>query len=227
MNQYRELVKRTARVGVLALIVVGIVCGVTAVVFWVSGMVAQNRAEAEGKLSIENARLADLRSQIAKSDQAEKKYEIIMDKRSNDDFSMNQEILYDWLKTAALRYRLTSLKVTRALEVETARPELVKIANHAISIRKPIKMEFQAVSDTHAFSFLEDMLKSSSGIIQIISFDLKRKSDITSEVLEGIGRGSTPLLVDVRIEFIWVGVVAKKISALNPSPATPAVAGGK
>ena len=224
MNKQKTLEKKIVKLavmGLLALLVFGGIYGGSVVA---SNAVTAMKLEAERRLSDETTRLNGLRTQMEKSGQAEKQYAELMAFRVNQEFSMNQEMLYAWLRSAATQFRLTSFKLTRATEEDSLKPELAQL-NYRISLRAPVKLEFAAISDMHVFSFIEALRRSAPGFVVIEKIEFSRKSDLKPDLLTNLRNGGTPPLVDAKIDFIWVGVVAKPEPSLT-TPASPVTQGG-
>ena len=71
-----------------------------------------------------------------------------------------------------------------------------------------MKVEFQAVSDVHAFSMIQDLIMESPGLFRVMGIELKRKGDLDDNTLRGMRAvgGGMPTLVEVTIDLRWVGV---------------------
>jgi hypothetical protein len=219
MSKYTDLIKETTKHAIKSVAVVAAFGGLYAGVFMYAERAAQQKMDAERKVSTDSAMLADLRSQMEKSGQAEKRFGVILQSRNNQNFTMDQDLLYSWLKGATARYRLGTLKFTRAAEVQSTKPQLMNL-NYTVTVRQPIKIEFQAVSDVHVFSFVDELVRAAPGLIRIDSMQIKRRSDVTNDVLANIRNGITPLLVDAKIEFSWIGIAPKETKSV---PSTAAV----
>jgi hypothetical protein len=81
-----------------------------------------------------------------------------------------------------------------------------------------MKIDFQAVSDMHVFSFLEELRAAAPGLIRIDMVSLKRTADMLDASISQIASGSTPLLVDVKVEFTWIGIAPKEKKAGEAKP---------
>ena len=230
MSKYRTLAKRTGRLGVLALMVVGGAAAIFAGTSMLADGVATRRAEAERKLADDQSTLSTLKNQISKSGEAEKRYVAIELLRGNTDYTSSGETLIAWLRDARDRYRLnkmTTAGITANTDKASDKPELAGFTDFDIRVRSGIKLDFEAISDMHVFSFFDELAQSAPGLISIESLQIKRKedSDLTDTAINQIrSSGGYPVLLEVQ-SVITLVMVRPKPPAADKSGAAAAGAG--
>lgn len=213
MNQYKELLKKTVRLAITRLLIVAGAGAVCAGIYLAADGVSQEKTAAERKLAEENNRLQMLKTQFEKAGVADKRYMELVGTRLQPNFAM---IAIDepWLKSVVDRYRFDRKDtiLDPATEEESDKPQLQQLS-HKILVRKPVEFKFKAISDTHVFSFIDELQRGLlPGIVIVDSLHLKRTADITQETLSAAQQGLTPLSVEGKITFTWLGVVPKTAS---------------
>ena len=228
MNKYKQLTKKIAKTAIIAAI---IVAGVGAIYFGISlysDSVNKQRKEYEAKLNTDDALLANLNGQMAKSGEAEKRYISIQESRSNYDFSAELDGeggLKNFLTAAKTRYVFSENPKPTLKSVKpklSDKPELSNL-NYDIFLLPRMEFKFNAASDMHVFSFIDDLRRAAPGLIHIDKVELKRSGDMTPGIISQAQTGPMPTLVDATIEFTWIRIVPKdkkdvKAGASSPSP---------
>ena len=216
MNKYRQLVQRTVKLAMVAFAIVGVVGAVFAGVSMYAADTEKQKTDAESKLNSDKSTLTTLREQLNKSGAAEKRYAEFMQGRNGDVFSGQRDDLSVWIRSARDRYRLKMGASNQGAEAKSERPELLNFP-YDVTVRSQISMDLQAISDTHIYSFLDDMMRSAPGLVRIESITLKRIAEMTDASIENLRSGSsTPLLVDAKIEFSLIGLQPKPTEAGKP-----------
>jgi hypothetical protein len=175
------------------------------------------------------ALLANLRGQMDKSGEAEKRYVLIQESRSNQNFSAELD------GEGGLKNFLTAAKTQFVFSenpkptLKTAKPALsdkpeLSNLNYNIFLLPRMEFKFQAASDMHVFSFIDDLRRAAPGLVRIDKVELKRTSDMTPAIITQAQTGPMPTLVDATIEFTWIRIVPKdkkdvKAATTPPSPA--------
>jgi hypothetical protein len=211
MNQYKYLMKKVTKTAVSSIVSIAALGSICTGIYFAATAVTSESDKVQRDFSANQSKLAETSNQISKAGTAETRYNEVIASRESADFSMNQEVLYGWLRNSTTLFRIGGLKFTRAAEVEVIKPELM-VPNHKISMRQPIKIEFSAISDIHVFSFMEQLVRSAPGVIRMDAFQIRRRNDLSSLTLQAIAKGATPTLVDAKIEFTWIGVMPQDAS---------------
>jgi len=219
MNKQKQMVKKLTVVALGALVVLGATGGL----FYLTGAMADDMAkkqeDAKNALQSTVTETATLRTQLEKSGEAEKNFSTLLLVRTNTDFTANDDALKDMLRRAKTQYRLSNgFKLSITPEVPTDKSDLANL-NFNITARPHMKMEFDAISDLHVFSFIDDLGRQAPGIIRLDSVNIQRKSDMDAASLIDMQRGGTPYLVGAVIEFTWVGIAEK--AAAPPTQPLP------
>jgi hypothetical protein len=222
MMKAKLLKKKLSSLGVVVAIAVG---ASGAAAFFSGNFEEQAQAKktaAETASNTLSSQLTAMQTQIAKSGEAEKRYAEMLTLRGNDNFATDSELMKNWLREAKDHYRFgDGFKLTLPLEQPSDKPELAGL-NYTVSVREPVKIELDAMSDVHFFSFLDQMLKTTPGMIHISSLQLTRGGEMNAEAIRQMRGGLTPMLARAVLQFTWVGMEAKK----NAANATPAAPGG-
>lgn len=200
-----KLVKQAALVGGIAVFCIG------AMVFTASlaSDALQKKNAAEGTRNNQAAQISTIRSQIDQSGDAEKRFVDIALQHRSGDYSANTDTLKTWLRDMKEQYRFSdTFKLTLAVDKPSDKPEFANL-NYTVTVRAPMKLEFAAISDMHAFSFLDQIEHDMLGMVRITKFEIARKSDMNAKTFSDLALGSAPTDTDVTIEFTWVGIEPK------------------
>ncbi len=211
MNKYKQLTKLAAKTGISAAILVAI-CGAFYVgVSMYAENVAKQKSEVEKTVNADSDTLRNLQDQMNKSGEAEKRYAALQEKRETQLYASSIDEFFRFLSQAKTRYLIENLvrTVKPPKETPSDKEELKHFKNYDVMVR-PLKFQFNAVSDVHVFSFLEDIQASAPGMIRIDSLTLKRVSDMSEVSYTNLTSGSNPLLVDAKLEITWITVVPKE-----------------
>lgn len=221
MNKAKQMQKKLMK---LAAIVGGVVV-FSAIAVFVTGSLAsdaqQRKAAAEGARNSESAQIANIRTQIEQSGDAEKRFVAIELNHNSADYSANTDALKDWLREMKEKYRFgDSFKLTLALDKPSDKPEFSNL-NYKVSVREPMKLEFGALSDMHVFSFVQQLQNDMPGLVKITKFEITRKNDMNTNSFRDMAAGSVNEYVDAVVEFTWVGIEPKEKEQSQTAPAAP------
>ena len=160
-------------------------------------------SQAKTQLNSTNSQLETLRNQIDKSGTAEKRYYEIRSSRDQEDYAQDTDMVRDRLRGLTDKYRL-SQDLSLTLSVEKS-PNIasLKALNYDVATREGMTLTFSAMSDIHAFSFLDEFQRKMPGVIRLTKFNIKRTGDLTVGTLSQMTSGTAPKLVDVEMEFLW------------------------
>jgi hypothetical protein len=222
MSKYKELAKKTVKTAIVSAISVAVMIAVYIGISIYAESVAKQKQEVESKLSADKGLRDSLDNQMNKSGVAEKRFAEIQVQRTTVNYEANLDVLADVLRGAKQLYRFANLKIKPAESRATDKPDLANF-NYDITVRSRMRLDFQATSDVHVFSFLEDLRASAPGMVRIDMLSIKRTADLSDASISQISSGTTPLLVDVKLEFTWIGIAPKdkKPDAGQPNPSKP------
>lgn len=222
-NKYKQLNQKTAKLALKGLAVVVIFGALYGGIDFFASDVATQKANAESKASADDALLRDLRNQMDKSGEAEKRFAAIQDSRASSDYAMNKDALQTWLKGAVTRYHFNEPKIAFGTEVPSDKNELANF-NYKVSLRPQVRLEFKAASDLHVFSFLEELRSANAGLIRVNSLQMTRRGDLDDTAISQINNGITPVLAEAKMELSWIGLSKKEEKdpkSVSGTPATP------
>lgn len=221
MNKAKQMQKKLVKLGA----VVGGVVVLCLVVMMVTGSLADSAAQR--KVNAENARnndssqISTMRNQIEQSGDAEKRFVDISLQHSSSDYSSNTDTLKTWLRDMKDKYRFTdNFKLTLANEKKSEKPEFSAL-NFDVTVREPMKLEFGAISDTHVYSFIEQLEQDMPGMVRVTKLDVSRKTDITTASLREFAAGTAPENVTAGVEFTWIGIAPKEEKKSDATEAQP------
>lgn len=223
MSKYSELKKRIVKESAVAGAIIVLVGAVAMGVTEFSDASIASRAEAESALSAANAKVAGLKDQIGKSSSAEKRYADIRLMRSQENYASDTEALKELIRYLKEKYRLTNnFKLTLPSgEVKSDRTEFSAL-NFDVMVRDDTEIIFGAMSDVHVFSFLDEFLRSSPGIVRLTKFNMTRKSPMDVNTLSQMTSGAVPEVITVEMHFLWAGLKPKDNTTANTgAPAAP------
>lgn len=219
MNKFKQLTKRTVKQGVIAAIIVATVGGVFGGVSYYADTIAKAKSDAESKLSSDKGTLSNLKTQMDKSGEAEKRFAAIQQEHQSTEFYSNLDGIKGCLSASRGRYHLgTDTKFEKGTEAPSDRSELSSL-NYNILVRSRMKLTFSALTDMHVFSFLQDLKTTCPGLIRVDSLKLSRKGELDDLTISQIRNGTTPLLVSAEVQLSWIGIMKKE--SKDPKSATP------
>lgn len=225
MNKFKQLTKR---IGIEAGVIFGILVVCFGIYTLTGSMVSsaeQAKTEAESALSQDRGQLANLRAQLDRSGEAERRFIDIQLKRTTMDFSSSTDTIKSWASNAKARYRLANnFRLSLPPEQPSDKPELSGL-DYNITLRPGVTMELEAMSDTHVFSLVDDLQRSLPGLVRIKYVDVERKGELDGQSVAQMVGGMAPSLVASKIQFDWIGINPKEASA-NAAPAAGGMPGG-
>lgn len=225
MNKLQTIKKQVTRQAVM---IGGAVIAAFALMM-VTGFLADSALErknqAQSQYTQAESQLGMMRSQLSKSDDAEKRYTDIKLSRDNEDFLNDTEKLKDHLKEMKDQYRFSdAMRLSISTDKVAENPEFSAL-NYNVIWREDMEMTTGAISDVHIYSFLQDMKRSMPGLIRITHLNLTRKSAMSMQNLAQLGAGNKLDLVDASVKFTWLTIQDKNPPAAE-SANTPPVVGG-
>ena len=212
MNKYKQLTKTIIKLGVIAAIIIAVFVGIYIGISTYADGISENRKKVESQYTQDQGLLADLRKQMDMSGEAEKRYIAIQSDRTNQDFAATMDGpdgLNAFLRDAKTRYHFDKLTIKPVKEVPSDKPELSNFPYNVV-LRPHLVIQFQAVSDTHVFSFIDDLYRAAPGFIRIDKVELKRIADLSDTSLTQLQSGTSPILVTASIEFTWIRITPKE-----------------
>ncbi len=187
---------------------------------WQSGAV-QVKTDALSKSSQLQAEISGLRSKIDSSGASQKIYANLVEERGNSNFVIENEKVRDVLQELVKRHRITvSDKLEYSAERDFKDPALSTVAM-PITVRQEAKLKFAAISDVHAYAFLQSLSHELPGTIKYRQFKLSRKFDLDDELITQLALGRTINTVEVEVAFDWFGFKNKVESDAPADGANP------
>lgn len=222
MNKAKQMEKKLVKLAAVAAGIIVFSAGAMIVTGGMATDAEQRKSAAESARNQGNAQVSNIRSQIEKSGDAEKRFLDIALKHSSEDYSANTDALKEWLREMKEKYRFSdNFKLTLALDKASDRPEFSAL-NFNVTVREPMKLEFGAISDMHVFSFVRQLEQDMPGMVRLTKFEVKRKYDMNVSSFRDMAGGGATEYVDALVEFTWIGIEPK----LEEKDAAAAAPGG-
>ena len=227
MNKLKQLTRQL----VVLVVIAGAATAGAGVAWYATGEIADAAAEkkkqADTNLSQDTQQLNNVKSELDRSGEAEKRFVEIQQDHTSTDFTNNVDTLKEWMRDAKTRYRLANnFKLNLPQEKPADKSDLQNL-DYDISLRKDVTIDLEAMSDLHVFSFVEELEKNIPGITRVTELTVERRGDIQPSTYAQMTGGMTPYLVTAKVKFDWIGINPKeKPDNGAAKAATPAGAGG-
>jgi hypothetical protein len=225
MSKLKQLQKKLLVTGGIVLVLIGAAAGGMVFTGSMATEAETRKSSAESALNQDRSQLSNMKNQLTQSGDAEKRYGEILLKHPDDDFTANNDVLKSWLRNAKEYYRFgdNSFKLIMPLEKPSEKQGLPTVGFDVVE-RPGMKLELDAISDLHVYSFIGDMLRSSSGLVHLTHVEVTRKGDMNANTPRQLLSGLNPDMVNAVIVFDWAGVREKPVDATETN-ATPAPGG--
>lgn len=211
--------KAIIRQGVITAVIVIAAVGLMVGSGMLKSKAEQAKTTAESMRSSNTGKLSAMQTQIKESGQAEQEFLSISSTHKSDDYSANSDVLKNWLRDAKDHYRFgDGFKLTLPLEAPSDKTELSAL-NYDVTVRAPVKLELDAMSDLHVYSFLQALLAETPGLINVQRVEMSQNTPLTDDAIRQMRNGLAPMLVRSTIEFNWVGMEPKEEAAADAPPA--------
>lgn len=222
MNKYQQLTKQLIRQAIRAGVLLAITGGIYFAASSYEASVIQQKAAAESKFTQDDSLLTNLRGQMDKSGEAEKKFLELQGPRSTEDFSAGFDVFQNFLIKTKDRYRI-SADIKLAKEEPTNKAELKNFA-YDVLVRQNLELSVKAISDAHLFAFLNDLQTKAPGLVRINKFEFKRAAaaaDLSDETINKLKTGTYPLLIEGTIDLTWIRLVLKETKSTTADTSAP------
>lgn len=227
MNKQKRLLKKLIRQGIISAAIIAGFGGLYAFTYSMLESSISEKSAADKALSQDQSKVTQLSNQLEKSNIAEKRFMETQSDRSNFDYSANTNTLKDWLKDAIIKYRLSpNFKLSLTADQKVDNKDLTSTNYEAIE-HPDMRFEFNAISDAHVFSFIDELQHAVPGFVIIDNLTLKRLGDVDKNTITLVRSGATPYMIEARISFNWVGLDEKPVNEKAKEPVAPAKKGGK
>lgn len=217
MQKIALLRKKLIKEGGIALgVVVALIVGMV----FLGGEITKEEQEQimlRGNIGSLGQQIADLEAKHGVVTSSITQFRRLKDRQKRGDFNINREQATDIFDTLRQKYRISNLSMTVTPKAEMSTPELMRpTAQMAFS---EAVLEFDAMSDIHVFSFVQDAAAALPGFLRISNFRIDRQRKITNEVYVSVSKGELPRMVSAKVTFMWFGIDEKqKVSNEAPPP---------
>ena len=219
MKKYNTLKKKLIKEGVIAAGVLAFLAGVMLLVgSLVTSLERDNRtADANKRSIVKKINKLEDKHQIVTSSISE--FQELRERETEGQFRIDRNEIQRILDDMRKRYRISNL----SLSVGPIAPVRGETFDKETLITKNTRLEisFGALSDVHAFSFMNDVLNNTPGFMKIVSFNIERERKISNDVYISVSRGEEPRMVSVNASIEWLGyerVLEEEEEASNNAP---------
>ncbi|GEM_PF-1873857 len=186
-------------VGVLA-VIAGAMYGIKS---WYTS-VDQQRNTLRSELSAAESRISEITRQIDDSGTSSEIFNDIRSKKDNLSFTFERDQVAERLAVLRDKYRLSSLSLTVSPESEINIPRLQNMSMKAVYT--VIDLKFGAMSDTHVFSFIDDLQRSMPGFVRVDDITIEREKAMDVTIFRQMSRGAVPQMISGSLSFKWIGL---------------------
>ena len=203
MMKYAYMRKKAIIEAVISVVAIAIAGGGAMYAVGLSETVVEEKSRIESTIRSTESEINSYKAQLGKSDESLARYLEMIELRGDGlTFYVNRPQAARILQGMIEKYRL---QVTSS-EIGPLEP-VDNQAFNGINMdieRSTIQMEFEAMTDQHVYSFVEEFSLRFPGFIKVHSFDISRERELTSNTLFQVHSGGTPLLVKASFSADWL-----------------------
>lgn len=166
------------------------------------------RMSLQSEVSNSESRIADITRQIDESGTSSEVFNKIRGQKDNLEFNFERDQARDRLAVLREKFRLSSLALVVSPEITLNLPKLQNMNTGAVYT--DIELKFGAMSDTHIFSFIEELQRSMPGFVRVDKIELEREKAMDVTIFRLMSRGAVPQMVSGTIVFKWIGLAKPK-----------------
>lgn len=131
----------------------------------------------------------------------------LKDRLQRGDFRINRDQATDIFDTLRRKYRISNLSMT-VTPKDVMRGADLERPTAEVTISEA-SLEFDAMSDVHVFSFIQEATQTLPGFLRITRFKMSRQRKITPDVYVSVSKGEQPRMVSAEVSFMWLGIDEK------------------
>ncbi len=214
MNErFKLLKKRIIGSGIKAAIMIGGCAACFAVAFYFYQNQSENLKRMETKKRQAQGEVSQLQARIERTNNSMELYNNLIKESKLRKLGLSRKAISILLTRLSEPYRISDVLINIAPLTEQKADQFMPKTGKIIT--STITLKYKAISDVHAFLFIEKLFNDFSGYININSFSIRRDSNIEEKNLREILQTGKTSFVDVNIEFEWLG--------LRPNPSEEVV----
>lgn len=165
-----------------------------------------SKTQEQGKAGQQTAEINTLRDKIKNSGASKELYASVVETRRNESFTIDNDKVRDVLQDLVKRHRLSvNDKLEYSAEKDFTSPSLTSLTT-PITVRQEAKLKFAAISDLHAYSFIQALARELPGVVKYTHFKLTRKYPMDTELITQLATGRAVYAVDVELTFDWFSI---------------------
>jgi hypothetical protein len=206
-----ERLKKKVIVETIVVVVVMIICGVgTYILSDMSDEAKIDEAKLQGSINAVSGQINEEEKKIGVVRSSLEEFNFLKGRLDGELLSINRAKAEEILNNLRTKYRLTTFQATVAAE----QPFVGEgYDNRTVDLtQSDIKIDFNAMSDLHVFSFVKELKEQLPGYVRIYDFSIRRAEQLKPEHFAAMSKGETPALVNAKISMMWMGI------RLHPKP---------
>lgn len=203
MMKYAYMRKKAIVEALVSVVFVALAFGGAMYVVGLSEGAVEEKNRVESNIRSTESEINTFKAQLGKADESLAYFVQMTELRGDDlEFYVTRSQAARRLQGMVEKYRLqvTSSEIGPLQKMEN--PSFVGI-NMGFE-RSTIDMEFEAITDQHVFSFIEELSLQFPGFIKIKSFDITRERAMTSNTMFQVHSGGNPMLVKAGLSADWI-----------------------
>lgn len=196
----KTLTRQALKSGIMLLI---IGAGTFGVYQWASSLEDESSKETSRERQLRNEQ-AQLEEQKLKAEKSLELYSRLVQRGGEAGFSLDRQAATRILNELNDKYLLTKLSI-KVSPVTERQPGEFNIKTGQIVV-STVELSFFSISDEMAYGFLNELMNSFPGYVNITNLMMTRSNDFTPKVFEEMAKGVRPGLVSTRVTFDWLGL---------------------
>ncbi len=207
MQKLKHLKKKLVLEGGIAAAIIAAFVG--ALIF-VDGEITTEEQEQrvlKGNLASLNKQITELERKHGIVNSSIVEFRRLKERMGRGDFVIDRDQATSIFDTLRKKYRISNLSMT-VTPKDVMRGNDIQRPTAQITVSEA-SLEFDAMSDVHVFSFIQEATQTLPGFLHITRFRINRQRKITPDVYVSVSKGEMPRMVSAEVGFMWVGIEDK------------------
>lgn len=224
MSKLERLKKKVIIEGIILVVFLGLIGTGAYVLSSMHDAIAQEQTQLDASIHTISAQISEEEKKIGVVRSSLEEFNALKSRLDAGGLSIDRSKAEAVLNTLRTKYRVSNFQATVSAEQlitgEGYDGKTVEMS------QSDIKMDFNAMSDVHVFSLMEELKTLLPGYVRVYDFSIRRPEKLTPEHFAAMTKGETPALVNAKISAVWIGLrlpqKPKDDAAVPASPPPPA-----
>lgn len=217
MKKLQTLKKKLLKESLISLGAVAVLIGATV---FLQGNISteemEQRTLQSGIRTLEG-KIADLERKHGIVNTSIRDFRRLKERLGRGNYLINREQATDIFDHLRKKYRISNLSMT-VTPKEVMRNADLERPTAQVTVSEA-SLDFDAMSDVHVFSFLQEAADTLPGFLKVTRFRITRQRKITPDVYVSVSKGEVPRMVTAEVGFMWLGIEEKnKVVDEKPNP---------